>query len=242
MAALRSMLNRVPGVSLPEDDPILPTTAPSVSASAPAPAPAPPSTAGSGSTFFSVFKNPFGTSQNSVSLGQEDTTIASGSTTTSTNAIAREQAQEPSDNIFNLSYFERVSLFIVTLLGSGACFIICITLFPFLSLKPKKFAIIWSLGSILFLISFCFLNGFIKFYHHLVSKERLWFSVGFILSIFVTLLFSVVYHSTLLVIPACVVQLICTVWYTVSYFPYGRQGLQMTSNVARSQVENWINS
>ena len=149
-------------------------------------------------------------------------------------------ADNDSDSILRLSYFERISLFIVCILGCYACYAICFIFFPVLSLKPKKFSLIWTIGSVLFLIAFAILNGPTRFFKHAASVERLPFTLSFVGSIVTTLLFSLVWKNNLLVIIACVVQAICSVYYTVSYFPYGRQGLRLTTGVARSQVENWL--
>lgn len=144
------------------------------------------------------------------------------------------------ESILKLSYFERISLFIVCILGCYACYSICFIFFPILSLKPKKFSLIWSIGSILFLIAFAILNGPEKFLRHAISVERLPFTVSFVGSIAMTLIFSLVWKHSLLVIVSCIIQAICSLYYTMSYFPYGRQGLRLTTGVARNQVENWL--
>ncbi|ODQ47002.1 hypothetical protein PICMEDRAFT_68347 [Pichia membranifaciens NRRL Y-2026] len=149
-------------------------------------------------------------------------------------------ASDDTDSILKLSYFERISLFIVCILGCYACYAICFIFFPVLSLKPKKFSLIWTIGSVLFLVAFAILNGPTNFFKHAISVERLPFTLSFVGSIVTTLLFSLVWKNNLLVIISCVIQAICSVYYTVSYFPYGRQGLRLTTGVARSQVENWL--
>ncbi|GMF54774.1 unnamed protein product [[Candida] boidinii] len=169
--------------------------------------------------------NPFRSNDISLPLDQQTT---SASTT--------------SESIFHLSTFERMVVFVITLIGSFLCAFICFTLFPILSLKPRKFALIWTLGSILFITSFGILKGFRPYVTHLISVERLAFTISFFTSILLTLLFALVWKNTLVVIVCCVVQMIASLWYTVSYFPYGRQGLSLTTTVARSQVEGWINS
>lgn len=150
------------------------------------------------------------------------------------------EVADESSSFLNLSYFERISLFIVCMLGCYACYAICFLFFPILSLKPKKFALIWSIGSILFLVAFAILNGPGKFCRHAITLERLPFTVSFVGSIGATLIFSLVWRHTLLVIVACIIQAVCSVFYTVSYFPYGRQGLRMSSGLARAQVEGWL--
>lgn len=141
-----------------------------------------------------------------------------------------------------LSRWDRMMLFALTFAASVICYLICIFLFPVLSLKPRKFALLWSLGSIFFLVSFCVLQGFRSYMEHLFSSTRVFFTVVFGASIFMTLFSSLSLKSTLLSILFAVLQLISAIWYTVSYFPMGPQTLNLASGVARSQVETWINS
>lgn len=141
-----------------------------------------------------------------------------------------------------LSRWDRMMLFALTFAASLICYIVCIFLFPVLSLKPRKFALLWSLGSIFFLVSFGVLQGFRPYMEHLFSSTRMLFTVVFVFSIFMTLFASLSLKSTLLSIFFAVIQLISAIWYTVSYFPMGQQTLNLASGVARSQVESWMNA
>ncbi|KAK6205468.1 Got1/Sft2-like family-domain-containing protein [Scheffersomyces amazonensis] len=143
---------------------------------------------------------------------------------------------------FELSKWDRMLIFALTFAGSVCCYMICIFLFPVLSLKPRKFAILWSLGSIFFLISFGVLQGFKAYMEHLFSSTRLIFTVTFVTSIILTLVSSLTLRSTLLSIIFAAIQLLSVIWYTVSYFPMGTQTLNLAGTVARSQVESWINT
>lgn len=143
---------------------------------------------------------------------------------------------------FELSRWDRMLIFALTFGGSICCYLICIFLFPVLSLKPRKFALLWSLGSILFLISFGVLQGVKAYLLHLFLSTRIIFTVVFVFSIVMTLVSSVGLKSTLLSIIFAVIQLLSAIWYTVSYFPLGKQTLNLASTVARGQVDNWINS
>lgn len=232
--AFSGFFKNVPGIRLQDDTdtasaPILPTTTTNgqvlnTSAMNNTPNNAESVTSSIANTFSSL--NPFKSNDISLPLDQQ---TASASTT-------------PSESIFHLSTFERMVVFVITLIGSFFCAFICFTLFPILSLKPRKFALIWTLGSILFITSFGILKGFRPYVIHLISVERLAFTISFFTSILLTLLFALVWKNSLVVIVCCIVQMIASIWYTVSYFPYGRQGLSLTTNVARSQVEGWINS
>lgn len=148
----------------------------------------------------------------------------------------------PEPGFLELSRWDRMLIFGLTFAGSVSCYLICIFLFPVLSLKPRKFALLWSLGSIFFLVSFGVLQGFKAYMLHLTSSTRILFTITFVTSIVMTLVSSLSLKSTLLSIVFAVIQLISAIWYTVSYFPMGQQTLNLASGVARSQVESWINS
>jgi len=144
--------------------------------------------------------------------------------------------------MFELSRWDRMLVFALCFAGALCCWLICIFLFPVLSLKPRKFALLWSLGLIFFLISFGVLQGAQAYLVHLFSSTRIIFTIVFGASIILTLISSLSLKSTLLSIIFAAIQLVAALWYTVSYFPLGRQTLNLAGGVARGQVENWINS
>lgn len=150
-----------------------------------------------------------------------------------------EQDQEPS--WFSLSRTERLLLFVCFILGSAACFTICIFLFPVLAVKPRKFGLLWSMGSLLFVLAFGVLMGPLAYVRHLTSKERLPFTVFFFGSCFLTIYFAAISKSTILTLPCAVLELIAVVYYAVSYFPFGGTGLRMMSyaglNTARGALQ-----
>lgn len=153
---------------------------------------------------------------------------------------SNENIEEPS--WFTLSRWDRLLIFGITLLGSVACFALCFAILPLLALKPRKFAVLWSLGSLLFVVSFGILQGPINYLVHLTSPARLPFTVAYFGAIIMTLVFSIGLKSTLLTILAAVLQIVAAIWYTVSYFPMGSQSLKFASRVGARQVTNWINS
>lgn len=156
--------------------------------------------------------------------------------------LEREEPQVQEPEWFNLSRFERLAIFGLCLLGSIACFTLCFVLMPVLALKPRKFATLWTLGSLLFVISFGVLQGPVAYTMHLVSAPRLPFTVAFFGSIFLTLYFSVGLQSTILTLVATIIQAAAAIWYAVSYFPMGAQSLKFASRVGARQVNSWINS
>ncbi|SCU79094.1 LAMI_0A07294g1_1 [Lachancea mirantina] len=144
------------------------------------------------------------------------------------------QDQEPS--WFALSRMERLILFVCFLLGATGCFTLCVFLFPVLAVKPRKFGLLWSMGSLLFVSAFGVLQGPVAYLKHLSSKERLPFSIFFFTTCFLTIYFAAFQKSTVLTIPCAVLQLIAVIYYGISYFPFGGAGLRMISSVGINQA------
>ncbi|KAK9447862.1 Got1/Sft2-like family-domain-containing protein [Limtongia smithiae] len=148
--------------------------------------------------------------------------------------------QEP--GWFKLSRWDRIVCFGVCLGASAIFFVVCFALFPVLALRPQKFAVLWSVGSLLFLISFGCLQGPVNYIMHLVSLQRLPFTIAYFGAIILTLVFSLGLHSTILTLLACIVQLIAAIWYAVSYFPFGSQGMRVASRVGLRQINSWMDA
>ncbi|CDK24688.1 unnamed protein product [Kuraishia capsulata CBS 1993] len=215
--ALR-FLNSIPGVNIGDDNSLsLPTSVPQV------PTPANEAEASFSHRVASTFQqlNPFSDSNGAISLTSDEVVTS-----------------EP--GLLHLSKFERLSVFAITLAGSALCFMLCFFLTPVFMVRPAKWVLLWTLGSTLFLVSFGVLQGFRKYAAHLFSVQRLPFTVTYFGSIVLTLVFCLVLRSVFLAFIACLVQMVAAIWYTVSYFPMGTRGLQVTTAVARSQVEGWL--
>lgn len=146
-----------------------------------------------------------------------------------------------------LSRWDRLVVFAICLLGSAVCYATCGFLFPVLLLRPRKFAVLWLLGLVLFLVLFGVLHASVLAYLvHLASPARLPFSLTFVGSIVLTLTLALKWHSLLLLLVFALVQLVAVVAYTVSYFPGGRSTLRfaggMASSMATNLVDGWLNA
>lgn len=159
---------------------------------------------------------------------------------TSERSSASDPVEEP--EWFTLSRWDRLIVFGVCLAAAALLFTSCFALLPVLAMKPRKFATIWTLASLLFVISFGVLQGPVNYLYHLVSPARIGFTLAYFGSIVMTLLFSLGMHSTILTLLAVIVQIIAALWYTLSYFPMGTQSLRFASRVGASQVTGWLNS
>ncbi|KIW67420.1 hypothetical protein PV04_06678 [Phialophora macrospora] len=149
--------------------------------------------------------------------------------------------REEEEGWFALSRWDRLMIFGGCNLAALACFVICFALFPVLSLKPRKFVILWSVGSLMFLSSWAVLMGPMQYTMHLISGPRLPFTAAYFGSIIMTIYFAVGLHSTILTLFSAIVQLVALVWYLVSYFPMGSTGLRFAARVGGSRVSAWMN-
>jgi len=150
--------------------------------------------------------------------------------------------REEEEGFFALSRWDRMLIFAGCNVGATVCFLLCFILFPALTLKPRKFAILWSVGSALFLVSWAVLMGPLVYIRHLLSGPRLPFTVAYFGSISLTLYFAVGLHSTLLTLFSSIFQLAALLWYLVSYFPMGSTGLQFMGRIGAQRVTAWVSS
>ncbi|BCR86927.1 putative Golgi traffic protein SFT2 [Aspergillus chevalieri] len=148
--------------------------------------------------------------------------------------------RDEEDSILALSRWDRMLIFVACNLGAAVCFFLCFFLFPVLSLKPRKFAILWSVGSLLFLLSWAVLMGPLIYVKHLISGSRLPFTAAYFGSITLTLYFAIGLHSTILTFISSIFQLAALIWYLVSYFPMGSTGLSYMGRFGAQRVTNWV--
>ncbi|KAK4867982.1 hypothetical protein LT330_007641 [Penicillium expansum] len=138
--------------------------------------------------------------------------------------------REEEEGFFALSRWDRMLIFGACNLGAAICFMICFFLFPVLSLKPRKFAVLWSVGSVLFLLSWAVLMGPWTYAKHLVSGSRLPFTAAYFGAIALTLYFAIGRQNLFLTLISSIFQLAALVWYLVSYFPMGSTGLHLVGD------------
>lgn len=148
--------------------------------------------------------------------------------------------REEEEGWFVLSRWDRMLIFGACNIGALACFILCFTLFPVLSLKPRKLVVLWTLGSILFLSSFAAMMGPWAYVQHLASTPRLPFTAAYFGSLGLTIYFSIGLHSTILTLFSALVQLACLTWYLVSYFPLGSSGLRLATTFGARRAAAWM--
>ncbi|KAH7295106.1 hypothetical protein KP509_27G032600 [Ceratopteris richardii] len=123
-------------------------------------------------------------------------------------------------------------------LATGVFFIfISFTMFlPVMVVMPQKFAICFTFGCLFVMGSFFILKGPRTQFWHMVSRERLPFTAGFVASMAATIYVSMVLHSYLLSVVFSGVQVFALLYYVISYFPGGSAGMRFLSSMVTSSV------
>ncbi|KAI5065974.1 hypothetical protein GOP47_0018598 [Adiantum capillus-veneris] len=123
-------------------------------------------------------------------------------------------------------------------LATGVFFVfIAFTMFlPVMVVMPQKFAICFTLGCLFVMGSFFVLKGPRTQFWHMISRERLPFTAGFMTSMAATIYASMVLHSYLLSVVFSGVQVFALLYYVVSYFPGGSAGMRFLSSMLTSSV------
>ncbi|XP_014086347.1 vesicle transport protein SFT2C [Bactrocera oleae] len=137
-----------------------------------------------------------------------------------------------------LSRLQRIVGF-VACLGLGAlCFSISVFYIPVLILKARKFALLYSLGSMFFILGFCFLSGFGAFLKTAFSKPRMLVSGTYTSSLIATLYCALLVHSTALTVLFAVAQIIALLFMIVGTVPGGASGIKLFGKMFKSTVSS----
>jgi hypothetical protein len=107
---------------------------------------------------------------------------------------------------------------------------------PVIVLFPQKFAISFTLGCLFIIGSFFALKGPKTQFLHMISKERLPFTAGFLGSMAATIYVSMVLHSYIFSVVCAAVQVLALLYYVLSYFPGGTAGMQFVTSLITSSV------
>lgn len=131
----------------------------------------------------------------------------------------------------SLSKKQRIVGFMGCILMGVLCFVMAGFYAPVLLLKARKFALLYTLGSLFIVCSFSLLWGPVNHVKHICSAGRLPFTSVYFGSMFATLYFALSVRSTALTALFAAIQVIAVVWYIVSYIPGGQTGLKFFGKI-----------
>ena len=124
-----------------------------------------------------------------------------------------------------MTYGQRFSAFLVCFAIGTVLSLVSTMNVPSIVLNPAKFAIPFTLGNIVSLLSMSFLIGFKRQCSSLFHPDRAVTTSVFMLSMVGTIIASFLLHSALLTFSFVIVQYTSYIWYCASYVPYGRTAL-----------------
>lgn len=172
-----------------------------------------------------TLKSPFGSTNQSSNGDDEEALISDSENEKSWFNNAKK------DYLPTLSKKQRIFGF-VTCLGLGLFFFSFATVYiPVIVIKARKFALMFSLGSLFTLGSFSFLWGPCNHLQHLFSKERLPFTSVYLGTLIATLYFALSLQSYPLTSIAAVGQVVALLWFVVSYIPGGQTGMKFFARI-----------
>ncbi|CAM9594678.1 unnamed protein product [Scytosiphon promiscuus] len=129
--------------------------------------------------------------------------------------------------IMGMSYQQRFKGFVVMLLLSIVFFVLAFVIgLPTILLRPHKFALTFTLGSLFFMGSFAMLKGPTLHLKSMLTLDRLPFSLAYVGSMGGTLYACLILQSYMMVVFFSVVQLLALTWYFLSFVPGGKQGMR----------------
>uniref|UniRef100_A0A7R9Z7D6 Vesicle transport protein n=1 Tax=Pseudictyota dubia TaxID=2749911 RepID=A0A7R9Z7D6_9STRA len=140
------------------------------------------------------------------------------------------QAQMP-QKVLGMNYQQRFKVFCALLVLSGVFFALAFTVgLSLIYVRPQKFALSFTFGSLTFMGSFGILRGPYEHFSGMFTAERIPFTTMYLGSMFATLYFtfSVSGVKGYAVVMACSgAQLLALLWYLITFLPGGAAGMQV---------------
>ena len=139
------------------------------------------------------------------------------------------EAQMPK-KILGMNYQQRFQVFAGLLLIAALFFALAFLFgLPMIGVRPQKFALSFTMGSLTFMASFGILKGPMEHLKGMCAPDRVVFTSIYIASMIMTLYCTFHYggfSGYALVLMASGIQLAALLWYLVSFLPGGTLGLQ----------------
>eukprot|EP00798_Chlamydomonas_sp_ICE-L_P020258 gene20258-27012_t len=149
----------------------------------------------------------------------------------------------PTAETFSVPTSTQLIYFFCFLAGGGVFLMLAFTIFlPIIILSPSKFAMSFTLGCLLIMTAFTMLKGWKQQMKHMMTRERLPFSAGYIGSIIATLYAALIMHSYLLSLLCSGLQVVALLYYMMSYFPGGTQGVKFMLGLFSNAVTRGLTS
>ena len=122
--------------------------------------------------------------------------------------------------------------------------IILMSLFflPLILISPKKFALLFALGTFVSISSFIFYYGTSKFLELLFNKDRMWFTMVYLTGFTGCLFFPTFFGKNyFLILVFSGLEMISTLFFILTFLPGGYSYIRMFTNLFISQFKRLFN-
>ncbi|XP_067830108.1 vesicle transport protein SFT2C [Heptranchias perlo] len=147
---------------------------------------------------------------------------------------------EPDPCLSVLSRRQRLTAFGLCLAMGLLCFGLSAVYAPFMLLKARKFALLFTLGSLFLLGSMALLRGPWNQLRQLSSRDHLPFTAAYLGSLLATLYCALTLRSTVLTAVAATFQLLTLAGYLISSVPGGATGLRFIGGLFTSAFKRTV--
>ncbi|GMH64366.1 hypothetical protein TrRE_jg10677, partial [Triparma retinervis] len=134
----------------------------------------------------------------------------------------------------------RFKLFVSCLFLSGLFFVLGFFVgLPVLAIRPQKFALCFTFGSLTFMASFAMIKGPAAHIQSMLTPDRWVFTVVYVTSMVATLYCTFNFGGVsgyFVVLGSCLVQILALLWYLVTFLPGGSAGMTMVTTALRAML------
>ena len=106
-------------------------------------------------------------------------------------------------------------------------FLLSFLFLPIILISPKKFCILFCLGSLCIVGSFFFVKKPSSYISSLFSKQNSFITICYLGSIVLTIFATIIWDSYLIALPATIVQFFSAMWMMCRFFPGGMTGMSL---------------
>ena len=153
------------------------------------------------------------------------------------------ESQMP-QQILGMNYQQRFKVFCALLILSAVFFGLGFAVgLPMISIRPQKFALSFTFGSLTFMGSFAILRGPEAHLASMFAENRLPFTLVYISSMLATLYFTFTAHGVkayVTVLVSSALQLVALLWYLVTFLPGGAQGMKVLTSAILTMIKPLI--
>lgn len=143
------------------------------------------------------------------------------------------EAQMP-QQILGMNYQQRFKVFCALLILSAVFFGLGFAVgLPMITIRPQKFALSFTFGSLTFMGSFGILRGPQAHFAAMFARDRIPFTLTYLGSMVGTLYFTFTAHGVkgyVTVLIASGIQLLALLWYLITFLPGGAQGMRVLTS------------